>query len=65
MTGREVQSDPKWNDLELQLDDPFDFQYLDNIMSVDEDPFGTQIQYQMNQQLSSFQDLFMFPQKPF
>ncbi|XP_061360029.1 NAC domain-containing protein 2-like isoform X3 [Gastrolobium bilobum] len=68
---REVQSEPKWNELELQLDDTlFDFQfnYLDdNNLSVD-DPFGTQAQaqaqYQINQ-LSPLQDMFMFLQKPF
>ncbi|KAK7350919.1 hypothetical protein VNO77_09976 [Canavalia gladiata] len=62
---KEVQSDPRWNDLELQLDNAFDFQfnYLDNNISID-DPFGAQVQYQMNQ-LSPLQDMFMYLQKPF
>lgn len=64
---REVQSEPKWNDLGIQLDDAFDFQlnYLENALSfdIDDDPFGTN-QYQINQ-LSPFQDMFMYPQKPF
>ncbi|RDX74313.1 NAC domain-containing protein 2, partial [Mucuna pruriens] len=49
---REVQSDPKWNDLDLDLENAFDFQfnYLDNNFPVD-DPFGTQ--------LSPLQDMFM------
>jgi len=64
---REVQSEPKWNDLGIQLDDAFDFQlnYLENALSfdIDDDPFGTN-QYQINQ-LSPLQDIFMYPQKPF
>nr|ANP22366.1 NACsa [Medicago sativa subsp. falcata]ASL68500.1 S-acylated NAC transcription factor [Medicago sativa subsp. falcata] len=64
---REVQSEPKWNDLGIQLDDAFDFQlnYLENALSfdIDDDPFGTN-QYQINQ-LSPLQDMFMYPQKPF
>ncbi|KAL2347179.1 hypothetical protein Fmac_001179 [Flemingia macrophylla] len=62
---REVQSDPKWNDLGLQLEDVFDFQfnYLDNNLSVD-DPFATQVHYQIGH-LSPLQDMFMYLQKPF
>ncbi|KAJ1391512.1 NAC domain [Sesbania bispinosa] len=62
---KEVQSEAKWN--ELELDNAFDFQfnYLDNNLSVDvDDPFGTQVQYQMNQ-LSPLQDMFMYLQRPF
>lgn len=62
---KEVQSEAKWN--ELELDNAFDFQfnYLDNNLSVDvDDPFGTQVQYQMNQ-LSPLQDMFMYIQRPF
>ncbi|KAK7316922.1 hypothetical protein RJT34_00741 [Clitoria ternatea] len=70
---KEVQSDPKWNDLDLQLDNAFDFQFnyfddcIDNL-SLDSggggDPFGTQLQYQMSQ-LSPLQDMFMHLQKPY
>nr|KYP61874.1 NAC domain-containing protein 2 [Cajanus cajan] len=62
---REVQSEPKWNDLDLQIENPFDFQfnYFDNNISVD-DPFGNQVQYQMGQ-LSPLQDMFMYLQKPY
>ena len=67
---KEVESNPKWNnELDMQLFDAFDFQlnYGDNIndnsLSVD-DPFGLQDQFQMNQ-LMSFQDMFMYQQKPF
>ncbi|KAK7410931.1 hypothetical protein VNO78_02167 [Psophocarpus tetragonolobus] len=61
---REVESDPKWNELGLQLENAFDFQfnYLDNNLSVD-DPFGT-VHYQMGQ-LSPLQDMFMYLQKPY
>jgi hypothetical protein len=66
---REVQSEPKWNEFGIQLDDDaFDFQfnYLENALSFDydDDPFGTNDQYQINQ-LSPLQDMFMFQQKPF
>jgi len=45
---REVQSHPRWNDIGLQLENAFDFEYnyLDNNnLSVD-DPFGN-VEYQM------------------
>lgn len=66
---REVQSEPKWNELGIQLDNAFgfEFNYLDNntlSFEYDDDPFGTNDQYQINQ-LSPLQDMFMYQQKPF
>lgn len=56
---REVQSAPKWNELENALASSFDFPlYLDDFS----DPF--QVQY-TDHQLSPLQDMFMFMQKPF
>ncbi|GAY48206.1 hypothetical protein CUMW_110010 [Citrus unshiu] len=63
---KEVQSVPKWNDLGNALNDDynqFSFNYMDT-NSFQDDPFGPQVQYQMDQ-LSPYQDLFMILQKPF
>ncbi|KAK8717221.1 hypothetical protein V6N13_044497 [Hibiscus sabdariffa] len=58
---KEVQSQPKWKELQQNsnvLD--FGFNYMDG--EFQDDPFGSQIQYQMEQ----FQDdMFMYLQKPF
>lgn len=63
---KEVESNPKWsNELDMQLFDTFDFQlnnYDNSLPMNDDDLFGNQ--FQMNQ-LMSFQDTFLFPQKPF
>ncbi|XP_021274745.1 NAC domain-containing protein 2-like [Herrania umbratica] len=56
---KEVQSEPKWNELSSALD--FQFNYMDGFQ---DDPFGSQVQYQMDQ-LSPLQDMFAFLQKPF
>lgn len=66
---KEVQSEVKWNEFGLQLDDAFDFELnslLDTSnLSLDLDgPFGTNFEYQMNH-LSPLQDMFMYPNKPF
>jgi hypothetical protein len=65
---REVQSEPKWNEFGIQLDDAFDFQfnYLEKVLSVDYDDelFGINDQYEINQ-LSPLQNMLMFQQKPF
>lgn len=58
---KEVQSEAKWNELENAFDD-FQFNYLDSFQ--DNNPFGSQVQYQM-EQLSPLQDMFMLLQKPF
>lgn len=63
---REVQSEPKWNDNGLENAFDFNFNYMDGFS---EDPFGSQLQYQMGQ-LSPLQDMplpdmFTFIQKPF
>jgi len=58
---REVQSQPKsWND---QLDSAFDFNfnYIDD--GFQDDPFASQVQFQMDQ-LSPLQDMFMYLQRP-
>ncbi|TKY60460.1 NAC domain-containing protein 2 [Spatholobus suberectus] len=62
---KEVQSEPKWNDLELGPDpvSGFDFQF--NFMDLSsDDPFAPQAQYQMNQ-LSPWQDMFSYLPKTF
>ncbi|KAJ7957065.1 putative NAC domain-containing protein [Quillaja saponaria] len=59
---KEVQSEPKCNELELQDGFDFQFNYLDN--NFIDDPFTSQVQYQVNQ-LSPLQDMFMNLQKPF
>ncbi|XP_007048529.2 PREDICTED: NAC domain-containing protein 2 [Theobroma cacao] len=56
---KEVQSEPKWNELSSALD--FQFNYMDGFQ---DDPFASQVQYQMDQ-LSPLQDMFAFLQKPF
>ena len=58
---KEVQSQPKsWND---QLDSAFDFNfnYIDD--GFQDDPFASQVQFQMDQ-LSPLQDMFMYLQRP-
>ncbi|XVF16937.1 hypothetical protein REPUB_Repub10bG0073900 [Reevesia pubescens] len=59
---KEVQSEPKWN--ELQLSNALDFQlnYMDD--GFQDDPFAIQAQYHMDQ-LLPLQDMFMYLQKPF
>lgn len=73
---KEVQSEPKWNELGLGVGyDVFDFQlnYLDSNMNISNnnnnlageiDPFAPQFQYQMSH-MSPLQDMFMYPHKPF
>lgn len=65
---KEVQSEPKWNELQLGVgDDAFDFQfnYMDNMDNLaGNDPFGPQDPIQINH-LSPLQDMFMYLQKPF
>ncbi|KAJ6740904.1 putative proteinC TRANSCRIPTION FACTOR 56 [Salix purpurea] len=59
---KEVQSQQKWNE---QLDNAafdFNFDYADD--GFQDDPFASQIQFQMDQ-LSPLQDMFMYLQKPF
>ncbi|XVE86456.1 hypothetical protein DITRI_Ditri18aG0035500 [Diplodiscus trichospermus] len=56
---KEVQSEPKWNELSNSLD--FQFNYMDGFQ---DDPFATQLQFQMDQ-LSPLQDMFMYLHKPF
>ncbi|XP_061346886.1 NAC domain-containing protein 2-like [Gastrolobium bilobum] len=67
---KEVQSEPKWNELDL-VPDPdaaFDFQFnfMDSNInpSVVDDPFAPQVQFQINQ-LSTWQDMFMYLPKSF
>ncbi|GAB2277282.1 NAC domain-containing protein [Dionaea muscipula] len=56
---KEVQSEPKWNELEKALD--FQFSYMD---SFENDPFGAQAQaqaqVQFQDQLSPFGDMFLY-----
>lgn len=51
---KEVQSEATWNELDNAFDD-FQFNYLD---SFQDNPFGLQVQYHMDQ-LSPLQDMFM------
>lgn len=53
MCDKEVQSEPKWNELENYLD--FD--------AAQDNPFSSQVQY--NDLFSAFPDMFAFMQKPF
>ncbi|KAK7353674.1 hypothetical protein VNO80_19125 [Phaseolus coccineus] len=56
---REVQSHPKWNDIGLQIENAFDFEYNyfdNNNLSVD-DPFGN-VEYQIGHE-SPLQDILM------
>ncbi|XP_054820406.1 NAC domain-containing protein 2-like [Prosopis cineraria] len=68
---KEVQSEPKWNELAPGLKDgafDFDFNYMDNLNNnlTGFDAFAPQVQYQTNMnQLSPLQDMFMYLQKPF
>jgi hypothetical protein len=58
MCDKEVQSEPKWSELEGTLDFPLN--YMDGFQ---DDPFGSQMQY--GDQLSLFQDMYAYMQKPF
>ncbi|KAJ6378070.1 hypothetical protein OIU78_028325 [Salix suchowensis] len=58
---KEVQSQQKWNE---QLDNAFDFNFDYADDGFQDDPFASQIQFQMDQ-LSPLQDMFMYLQKPF
>ncbi|XP_022740811.1 NAC domain-containing protein 2-like [Durio zibethinus] len=60
--GKEVQSEPKWNELQPSNALDFQFNYMDD--GFQDDPFASQAQYQM-EQLSPLQDMFMYLQKPF
>ncbi len=56
---KEVQSEPKWNELELGASFDFQFNFMDNDMNLPpDDPFAPQ--YQMNQ-FFPLQDIFMKP----
>ncbi|KAL0343229.1 UNVERIFIED_CONTAM: protein ATAF2 [Sesamum angustifolium] len=57
MCDKEVQSESKWGELESYLD--YQLNYVDGFQ---DDPFGSQMQ---NDQLSMFQDMFAYMQKPF
>nr|AOC59210.1 NAC transcription factor 27 [Haloxylon ammodendron] len=56
MCDKEVQSDPKWNEMgKGGMDFPSSFNYMD---SFPEDPFGPPAQFQ-HDQMTNFQDIFM------
>ncbi|KAK4371330.1 hypothetical protein RND71_010805 [Anisodus tanguticus] len=59
---KEVQSAPKWDDLGNTLD--FQLNYLDGLLN---DPFETQTQQQNCNidQFNTFQDMFLYMQKPY
>lgn len=54
MCDKEVQSDPKWNELDKNLDFP-SFNYMD---PFPDDPFAQTAQFQQDQ-MTNFQDIFM------
>lgn len=60
---REVQSEPKWSELENALSNSLDFPFNYNDYFPD-NPFTPEAQYN-DQQFSALQDMFMFTQKPF
>ena len=65
---REVQSDPKWNELGLGVDDDtfnFGFNYMDSLSTDDLLAPPQFPEYQMNQQVSPLQDMFMYLQRSF
>lgn len=57
---REVQSEPKWNELDNAFDYFEQFNYMDGFA---DDPFAPQLQFQMGQ-VSPLQDMFTYLQKP-
>lgn len=60
VSDKEVQSESNWREFENSLE--FDqFSYMDAFQ--DDNPFGSQMQY--NDQLSLYQDMFAYMQKPF
>ncbi|CAL0319403.1 unnamed protein product [Lupinus luteus] len=60
----EVQSEPKWNEWEKNLD--FSYNYVNATSSVNNTGFeAQQQQFQSNNQMSPLQDIFMYLQKPF
>lgn len=64
---KEVQSEPKWNNILENGFNDFELNYMDNLNSfqMQDDPFAPQVEYQM-EQLSPLQDIFMIlQQKPF
>lgn len=54
MCDKEVQSDPKWNELEKNLDFP-SFNYME---PFPDDPFTSTAQFH-NDQMGNYQDIFM------
>ncbi|OMO52037.1 hypothetical protein CCACVL1_29410 [Corchorus capsularis] len=61
---KEVQSEPKWSNELNNAANAIDFQfnYMDGL--IQDDLFGSQVQYQMDQ-FAPLQDMFSFLQKPF
>ncbi|AET04823.1 NAC-like transcription factor [Medicago truncatula] len=58
--NKEVQSEPKWNEFVLGSDPVSAFDFQLNLMDdAEDDPFAPPIQYQINQ-LSGWQDVFMY-----
>ncbi|XP_022157724.1 NAC domain-containing protein 2-like [Momordica charantia] len=61
---KEVQSQPKWGFGEGVPDlDFFQFNYMDSFSMTDDDPFGNQVQFQMDP-LSPLPDMFAYLQTP-
>lgn len=58
----EVQSEPKWNEWEKNLQLPYN--YAGATMNNNNNAFGPQL-IQSNNQISPLQDIFMYLQKPF
>ncbi|KAI4378830.1 hypothetical protein MLD38_016256 [Melastoma candidum] len=61
-SDKEVQSSSQWDDLDGALD--FQFSSMDNLGGFLDDPFGTQVQFQMDQ-IYPLEDMFTYLQKPF
>ncbi|KAI4364336.1 hypothetical protein MLD38_020444 [Melastoma candidum] len=61
-SDKEVQSGFRWDDLDGALD--FQFSSMDNLGGFLDDPFGSQVQFLMDQ-VSPLEDMFTYLQKPF
>lgn len=58
---KEVQSEPKWGGAATADLDFFEFNYMDSFSMAEDDPFGSQVQFQLDH-LSPFQDMYSYLQ---
>ncbi|KAG2716121.1 hypothetical protein I3843_03G111900 [Carya illinoinensis] len=60
---KEVQSEAKWEEIQNAFNFIDSFEYNNYMDGFAEDPFASQVQYQMDQ-MSPLQDMFMYQQRP-